>query len=218
MQLKLGRADMDQLLRKTFKPITEPLEELDSTLKQEVRSLKEPLNDVREPLLAAKTESSEQSSHSQPHQASPFHEYLYTFNVLPRTYIRGFIHDTSNSFDTTFGPILEPHTNLFKMGNSVINFSGVDIVINDEVYTGTDVVNGLHRAARRNFVRRRVIIKGLDDLWQADLMEFLPYVRENNGYKYVLIVIDCFSKYLWSRALKDKSANEVKDAMGDILL
>ncbi|GJQ87723.1 hypothetical protein Trydic_g22087 [Trypoxylus dichotomus] len=84
--------------------------------------------------------------------------------------------------------------------------------------TKQDVVNELHRAARRNFVRRRVIIKGLDDLWQADLMEFLPYVRENNGYKYVLIVIDCFSKYLWACALKDKSANEVKDAMGDILL
>ncbi|GJQ77917.1 hypothetical protein Trydic_g9508 [Trypoxylus dichotomus] len=87
--------------------------------------------------MAAKTESSEQSSHSQPHQASPFHEYLYTFNVLPRTYIRGLIHDTSNAFDTTFGPILEPHTNLFKMGNSVINFSGADIVINDKVYKGT---------------------------------------------------------------------------------
>ncbi|GJQ66449.1 hypothetical protein Trydic_g13274 [Trypoxylus dichotomus] len=64
----------------------------------------------------------------------------------------------------------------------------------------------------------RVIIKGLDDLWQVDLAQFLSYSRENLGNKYILVVIDCFSKYLWTGALKVKSANEVKDAMDDILL
>lgn len=84
--------------------------------------------------------------------------------------------------------------------------------------TKLDVVNELHRAARRNFVRRRVIIKGIDDLWQGDLAEFLPYSRENKGHKYILIIIDCFSKYLWTHALKDKSAKAVRDAMSNILL
>lgn len=80
-----------------------------------------------------------------------------------------------------------------------------------------DVVSELHKPARRNFKRRRVIIKGLDDLWQADLADFKLYARENRGYKYILIVIDSFSKYLWTEPLKTKSASEVKDAMTKIL-
>ncbi|KAK9701381.1 hypothetical protein QE152_g30661 [Popillia japonica] len=56
-----------------------------------------------------------------------------------------------------------------------------------------DIVNELHKPARRNFRRRRVIIKGLDDLWQADLADFKLYSRENRGYKYILVVIDAFS-------------------------
>lgn len=80
-----------------------------------------------------------------------------------------------------------------------------------------DLVNELHKPARRNFPRRRIIIKGLDDLWQADLAEFIPYARENKGYKYVLVVIDCFSKYLWTTPLKTKTAGEVSRAMESIL-
>lgn len=80
-----------------------------------------------------------------------------------------------------------------------------------------DVVNELHKPARRRFMRRRVIIKGFDDLWQADLMEFLPHSRLNNGYKYILVVIDCFSKYLWTQPVKSKRGQDVRDAMEKIL-
>lgn len=79
------------------------------------------------------------------------------------------------------------------------------------------IVDELFKPARKKFKRRRVVIKGLDDLWNADLAEFGEYVRENRGYKYVLVVIDSFSKYLWTRALKSKTGEEVTRAMGDIL-
>ncbi|KAK9738994.1 Integrase core domain [Popillia japonica] len=39
----------------------------------------------------------------------------------------------------------------------------------------------------------------------------------DRGYKYILVVIDAFSKYLWTQPLKTKSAVEVKDAMDKIL-
>lgn len=79
------------------------------------------------------------------------------------------------------------------------------------------IVDELFKPARKKFKRRRVVIKGLDDLWNADLAEFGEYTRENRGYKYVLVVIDCFSKYLWTRALKSKTGEEVTRAMSDIL-
>lgn len=80
-----------------------------------------------------------------------------------------------------------------------------------------DIVNELHRAARKNFPRRSTVIKGLDDLWQADLMDLQKYHRINNGYKYVLVVIDTLSKYVWVNPLKSKDKKSVTDAMQNIL-
>lgn len=80
------------------------------------------------------------------------------------------------------------------------------------------VVDELYKPARKNFRRRRIIIKGLDDLWQIDLAEFTQYAKENKGYRFILVVIDCFSKYLWTRPLKSKSADEVSKAMADVLV
>ena len=33
------------------------------------------------------------------------------------------------------------------------------------------LVNELHAPAKRNFKRRHVVVKGYDDLWQADIVE-----------------------------------------------
>lgn len=75
------------------------------------------------------------------------------------------------------------------------------------------VVEEIHKPARINFKRRRVILKSLNDLIQADLVEMLPYVKENKGYKYILVVINCFSKFVWAFPLKNKSAQEVTENM-----
>lgn len=79
------------------------------------------------------------------------------------------------------------------------------------------IVDELHKPARRNFQRRRTIIKGLRDLFQADLAEFIPYSRVNKGYKYILLVVDCYSKFAWARPLKSKKGQEVAKAMKNIL-
>ncbi|XP_067216886.1 uncharacterized protein [Linepithema humile] len=56
------------------------------------------------------------------------------------------------------------------------------------------LVDELHAPARRNFTRRPVVVKGYDDLWQADIVEMRPYLRSNGGYNYILTVIDVLSK------------------------
>ncbi|CAK1584449.1 unnamed protein product [Parnassius mnemosyne] len=80
-----------------------------------------------------------------------------------------------------------------------------------------DIVNELHKAARRNFSRQHTIIKGIDDLWQADLIDFQKYSAFNKGYKYVLVVIDALSKYVWVRLLKTKHKHCVINAMQSLL-
>lgn len=78
------------------------------------------------------------------------------------------------------------------------------------------VVDEIHRQNRINFKRRRVIIKSLLDLFQIDLVEMIPYAKENKGYKYLLGVINCFSKFAWAFPLKTKTGPEVCNAMKNV--
>lgn len=41
------------------------------------------------------------------------------------------------------------------------------------------LIDELHAPARRNFPRRKVEIKGLNNMWQADLVEMIPYASVN---------------------------------------
>ena len=61
---------------------------------------------------------------------------------------------------------------------------------------------GLHKSVRRRFHRNHVVSSGIDDLWMADLMDMVKFKYWNDGYKYVLLAIDTFSKYVWLRPLK----------------
>ena len=79
--------------------------------------------------------------------------------------------------------------------------------------TKRQLVNEIHKPARINFKRRKVIIKSLKDLFQADLVEMIPYSKLNNGYRYILIVINCFSKFVWAFPLKTKTGEEVSKNM-----
>lgn len=79
------------------------------------------------------------------------------------------------------------------------------------------VVNEIYKAARKNFPRRRTVLKGLNDLWQTNLMVFIPYSKQNKGYKYIVIVINCFTKYLWARPLKKRAGEHVAADMNTIL-
>jgi len=42
-------------------------------------------------------------------------------------------------------------------------------------------VNELHGPSPKNFQRRRVITRGINDLWQADLLELGAFSKSNDG-------------------------------------
>jgi len=75
----------------------------------------------------------------------------------------------------------------------------------------------LHRPVRRNFVRRAVEVKGLHDLYQADLVEMISHAKSNKGYKYLMTVINAFSKFAYAIPLKTKTGVEVARALAPIL-
>ena len=67
----------------------------------------------------------------------------------------------------------------------------------------------LHKPIRRNFKKRRVIVNHIDEIWTSDLVEMQKFSKWNKGIKYLLMVIDVFSKYGWIVPLKDKKAETV---------
>lgn len=74
----------------------------------------------------------------------------------------------------------------------------------------------LHRQARKRFSVRHYIVHDIDEQWQADLAEMQDIASKNNGYRYILTVIDIFSRYAWARPLKSKRGEEVAAAFRDI--
>lgn len=79
------------------------------------------------------------------------------------------------------------------------------------------VVREIHAYARKVFPRRKYTMFGIADTIQADLMEFQPFKRENRGLRYILIVIDVFSKMAFAEGIKDKTGVEVTKAMENII-
>lgn len=80
------------------------------------------------------------------------------------------------------------------------------------------IANELHKPARKRFPRRRVTLKGINDLYQADLVEMQPYARINKGYRYIMTMINCFTKFAFAIPLKDKTGQEVAKAIEPILI
>ena len=56
--------------------------------------------------------------------------------------------------------------------------------------------------ARKNFPRLKVIVRGLDECWQADFIDMKAHSGVNRGFKYILTVIDNLSKFGFSQPLK----------------
>ena len=75
----------------------------------------------------------------------------------------------------------------------------------------------LHRPVRKNFPRRHHVVFNRDDFWQADLVDMTSKADDNSGHKFILMVIDVFSKYGMAQPLKTKSAEAVTAAFKLIL-
>lgn len=75
----------------------------------------------------------------------------------------------------------------------------------------------LHKPVKRKFPTARVIVGEADVEWDTDLADLKNLSRYNSGYKYFIVFIDDFSRYVFTKALKTKNSGEVTEAFRDIL-
>ena len=79
----------------------------------------------------------------------------------------------------------------------------------DEIYSS---------APKNNYPKNKTMIKSIDDTWSSDLLDMIDYGPKNNrGYRYILVVIDNFSKFGWTIPLKNKYGHSITDASSEII-
>ena len=69
----------------------------------------------------------------------------------------------------------------------------------------------------RKFKRNYMISNKVDYNWQADLVE-IPFTEHNNGFKFILMIIDVLSKYGFVYLLNNKKPLSIKTGLNSIIL
>ena len=79
-----------------------------------------------------------------------------------------------------------------------------------------DLAEEFDKPIQRKFKKRRVLVNGIHRLWAAELVDMQAFSKFNRGVKYLLAVIDVFSKYGWLVPLKDETGKSVASALKNI--
>ena len=79
------------------------------------------------------------------------------------------------------------------------------------------LANGLHKPVVRNFKRRKFYFgNNPNEIWSADLIDLKKLKKENNGFQYIINIIDLFSRYAWSIPIKNKTGKNIVEAFNSI--
>ena len=75
----------------------------------------------------------------------------------------------------------------------------------------------LHKSICKKFLRRKTVVAGIDTQWQADLADLSKLSKSNDKHRYLLCIIDVFSKYAWVVPIKDKTGKTLVIAFKSVL-
>ena len=70
----------------------------------------------------------------------------------------------------------------------------------------------LHKPLCRSFHHLKVIVRGLNDQYKADLVDMQKLQDKNDGVCFLLVVIDVFSRFMWIEPLENKLEDMVINA------
>ena len=98
---------------------------------------------------------------------------------------------------------------LLKTPNSYMTQTNIEMFINEKYSEGP----------RKSYPTNRTDVYHIDDIWSLDILDLRDYGPKNNrGYSYVLVIIDNFSKFGWTVALKNKNAITINDSFENIII
>ena len=70
----------------------------------------------------------------------------------------------------------------------------------------------------KNYETTKLVYNHIDDIWSIDLVDMVNYKNSNNqGFRYIFLIIDNFSKYLWAKPLRNKYSQTKTQEFSNIL-
>ena len=103
--------------------------------------------------------------------------------------------------------------------------SGVNVYANNKIKQNQrpltlathQLAEKLHKPIIRKFKRRTIYSEFKDNICGADLADMQLMNKFNKGFRFLLCVIDIFSKYAWVVPLKDKKGITITSALQKVL-
>ena len=105
----------------------------------------------------------------------------------------------------------------YKFFDKTSTGSGVTTLANNEIKQNLQLAEESHKPIIKNFKKRTVYSGFKDNIWGADLADMQLISKFNKGFRFLLCVIDIFSKYAWVVPLKDKKGVTIVRAFQKIL-
>ena len=70
-------------------------------------------------------------------------------------------------------------------------------------------------------INKPILATNVNERWGIDFINMTSFANNNggihNGYKFILTVVDHFSRYVWARKMKTQTANNVTNAFKSIV-
>ena len=101
---------------------------------------------------------------------------------------------------------------VYQFFDSKVSGSGAKLIPENK-----QLANELHKAIIRKFEKGKVYSTFKDNIWGVDLADMQLLSKYNKGIRFLLCVIDIFSKYAWVVPLKDKKGISIVKAFQSIL-
>ena len=101
---------------------------------------------------------------------------------------------------------------VYKFFDSKVSGSGAKLISENE-----QLANELHKPVIRKFEKRKVCSTFKDNIWGIDLADMQLLSKYNKGIRFLLCVVDIFSKHAWVVPLKDKKGISIVKAFQSFL-
>lgn len=102
------------------------------------------------------------------------------------------------------------HQIVKELGHKSVSLKSIRQFLQDE-----DAFS-LHRPLSYKFKRNRVVTSGIDQLWDIDLADVSNIEGFNKNVRFLFILIDVFSRYLWVVPIPNKKHSSIVDGLKHI--